>query len=286
MRIVLAKKIGFCFGVRRAVGLAEKALRENEKVYSLGSIIHNRQVVDALSKKGLRVVRDIGGIKRGTVVISSHGISPEIAKNIKTKGLGLIDTTCPFVLNAQMIARSLSNQGYKVIIVGEAAHPEVKALVGFVSKDALVVKDKKIAEGLKLKDREKISIISQTTQSTKNFSEVVKAILKSKLKDIKIINTICKDTEERQKAARMLAKSVDAMVVVGGRNSANTKRLFAVCKEILKNSHLVETEKDLKKSWFKHARVVGVTSGASTPDWIVKKVINEIKKSNRKGLFN
>lgn len=282
MKVVLAKRIGFCFGVKRAVGMAESALKEKGRVCSFGSIIHNAQVVEGLSRKGLEVIKDIDRIETGAVVASSHGISPKIAGRIKEKGLKLIDTTCPFVLAAQRIARSLSDAGYNVIIVGDANHPEVKALIDFASKGVFVVKDAREAKALKLNQNEKFSIISQTTQSTDNFLDAVKAILEKMPKELRVINTICRDVEERQDATRALAKGVDAVLVVGGRNSANTKRLFEICKRISGNAHLVETEKELKRSWFKGARVIGVTSGASTPDWIVKRVVDKIKK--RKGV--
>lgn len=280
MKVILAKRIGFCFGVKRAIDMAENALRENERVCSLGSIIHNAQVVEGLSRKGLEVIKDIGRLSCGAIVASSHGISPKVAARIKEKGLKLIDTTCPFVLNAQRIAKHLSDAGYSVIIVGDRNHPEVKALVDFVSKNVFVVKDAKEARALELNRNAKISVISQTTQSMDNFLNVVRTILEKMPKELRIINTICKDVEERQGAARALAKGVDAILVVGGRNSANTKRLSEVCKSISGNSHFVETEKELKRSWFKDARVIGITSGASTPDWIVKRVVDKIKKRN------
>lgn len=278
MSTKLAKKIGFCFGVRRAVSLAETALKKDAETHSLGSIIHNPQVVAHLSKKGLKVAGDVSGIKSGTVVVSSHGISPKIVRSIKKRGLKLIDTTCPFVLNAQRIVRSLSGDGYRVIIVGEASHPEVKALVEFASKDTLVVRDEKEAKKLKVGNNERLGIIAQTTQSTDNFLDVVETIAKKKPRKLKIINTICKDVEERQRAARLLAREVDVMLIVGGRNSANTKRLFEISRKIQKNSHLVETEEEIDSRWFKTNSVIGVTSGASTPDWLVKKVVDKINK--------
>lgn len=281
MQVVLAKRTGFCFGVRRAVSFAQGSLKDNKAVYSLGSIIHNRQVVDELAKKGLRVIKDIKSVKHGTVVISSHGISPTVKKAIAKKGLKIIDTTCPFVLNAQRIAKTLGDDGYIVIIVGDVKHPEVKALVDFVSKRVCVVKDRKEARRLKLRDDEKISIIAQTTQSVTNFRDVVKEILKKHPRNIKIINTICRDVQERQDAAKKLAESVDIMLVVGGRDSANTRRLLDVCRSILNNSHLIETEKGLKARWFKNVSRVGITSGASTPAWIVKRVVDKIRSLER-----
>lgn len=279
MIVKLAKKIGFCFGVKRAIDMAEDALRKTRHVYSLGSIIHNRQVVDKLSREGLKPIKDIDKVKTGTIVVSSHGISPKIAERIREKGLKLIDTTCPFVLNAQRIAKSLSDSGYSVVIVGDKAHPEVRALVDFVSKRAFVVKDKKEARELKLKPDSRISVIAQTTQSTDNFLDVVKVILGKRPKELKVINTICKDVEERQEAARVLTEEVDTMLVVGGKNSANTKRLFDVCKKISGRVYLLETEDDLKRKSFKPSSAIGITSGASTPDWIVKRVVAKLRKS-------
>jgi len=214
-------------------------------------------------------------------VISSHGINPRTVAKIKSSGLGLIDTTCPFVSNAQRIARSLSDSGYDVIIVGERRHPEVRALVDFVSRKAFVVKDKKEAKALRLKRDSRISIIAQTTQSTENFLDVVKAVSTKKPKELKVVNTICRDVEERQEAARELTDKVDAMFVIGGKTSANTRRLFEICSRISKRTRLLETERDLGKVSLKSLRVIGITSGASTPDWMVKRVVEKISNPSR-----
>jgi len=284
MRIRLSKKIGFCFGVKRAVGMAEKALDKNKSsIYSLGSIIHNSQVVERLSRKGLKVIKDAGRMKGGVVVISSHGLSPGITKRILRRGIKIIDTTCPFVLNAQRIARRLGEEGYDVVVVGDAAHPEIKALVDFIPKGRgsriYVVKDKHAAVRLKLGHDQKVGVISQTTQSSGNFLDVVKVISEKRPRELRVFNTICKDAEERQNFAGRLAKNVGMMLIIGGKNSANTRRLFEVCRKVLADSHLIETDKDLKENWFKKRQVIGVTSGASTPDWVIRKVVNSITRS-------
>lgn len=278
MKIVLAEKTGFCFGVKRAVAMAEAALGKKEPICSLGSIIHNKQVVRGLSDKGLKVVKNLDDIKEGVVVVSSHGISPKVARNISRRGIRIINTTCPFVLNAQKIAGELSKKGYTVVIVGDSKHPEVKALLDFAPRRAFVVKDKKQAAKLRLKKDERVSVISQTTQSMNNFLGVVKTISEYAPKELAVFNTICNDAENRQDRARQLARKVDLMLVVGGRDSANTKRLFEVCKNVLGNSHLVETEGELNKKWFKSVKAVGITSGASTPDWVIKKVAERVHK--------
>ena len=286
MRIKLAKKVGFCFGVRRAIDMAEEVLKKENRAYSLGSIIHNKGVVEGLSRRGLRVIKSIDEAKSGVIIVSSHGISPDVSDAILKRSLKLVDTTCPFVRNAQEMARSLSEEGYKIIIVGDVNHPEVKALFCFAGKKAHVVKDVRGLKALRLGTNERIGILSQTTQSMDNFLSVVKAIIDIKPKDLKVFNTICRDAEERQGAASEISGKVDLMIIVGGKNSANTKRLFEVCKKILCKSYLVETENDLKSSWFKDVFVVGITSGASTPDNIVRRVANKIireKKAEKKG---
>ena len=290
MPVKLAKKVGFCFGVKRAIEMAEDVIDKEDRVYSLGSIIHNRQVVEALSKRGLKVIDNISKARGGCIVISSHGISPQRCEEIKKRSLKLVDTTCPFVRNAQEMAARLSREGYRVIIVGDANHPEVKALMDFAGKGACVVKDAKGIKALKIKSGEKIGILSQTTQAMDNFLPVIRAAIEAAPESLRVFNTICKDAEARQASAKDIASRVDLMLVVGGRNSANTRRLFEVCKNILDGSYLVETEKDLKDVWFKGIGSVGVTSGASTPDWVVEKVVkrvaSKIKSKGKEGCKN
>jgi len=285
MPVILAKKTGFCFGVKRAVEMAQKALTKDRPIYSLGSIIHNEQVVKGLSKKGLKVIGSIDEIEKGVLVISSHGLSPKVKEKIAERGIRIIDTTCPFVLKAQETAKRLSEEGYVVIIVGDVNHPEVKALIDTASENALVVKDPEEALSLKLSRKDRVSVISQTTQSTGNFREVVKAIARKNPKELLVYNTICKDAELRQGHASKLAREVDVMLVVGGRNSANTKRLLEVCGQNCKAAHLVETAAELKKSWFEDAKKIGVTSGASTPDWIVEQVVKKVKLISSKSEY-
>jgi 4-hydroxy-3-methylbut-2-enyl diphosphate reductase len=284
MPVKLAKKVGFCFGVRRAIEMAEAVLSREKRAYSLGSIIHNKQVVDILAKKGLKVIDGINKARGGCIVISSHGISPQKIDQIKSRSLELVDTTCPFVRNAQEMAARLSREGHRVIIVGDADHPEVKALVDFAGKGACVVKDANGIKALNIKPHEKIGILSQTTQAMDNFLPVIKAAIETAPASLRVFNTICRDAEDRQASAKEIAGQTDLMLVVGGKNSANTKRLFDVCKKMLDGSYLVETEKDLKDAWFKGINSVGVTSGASTPDWVVDKVVKRVEaKIKRKG---
>ena len=267
MKIKVARCSGFCFGVRRAINIADSALRDlksGEKVYSLGPIIHNPQAVDELFKKGLQVITDLKKIKGGTVIISSHGAPVEALEKIKKKGIKLIDATCPFVKYAQHIVRGLKKQGYRIIIVGDNSHPEVKALKSIAGKD---IKSKKIG------------VISQTTQNRSNYiKEIKKILLEEDFNEIKVFNTICNDTSKRQLASRRLLKDCDLVIVIGGKNSANTRRLWQICKESGVDTFHIETELELKKKWFKGKVCVGITSGASTPDLMVKKIIERIRR--------
>jgi 4-hydroxy-3-methylbut-2-enyl diphosphate reductase len=262
MQIKVAKHSGFCFGVKRAINIVEKALRKKIDIYSLGPIIHNPEVVNELSKKGLKVIRGIGSIDKGAVVISSHGAPIETVQKIKEKGLRLIDATCPFVKHSHDIVKTLKRDGYSIIIIGDKAHPEVRALLS--------------SAGKKVYSR-KIGIVSQTTQTKHNYIQGIVEALKGDFSEIRIFNTICNDTSARQTEARRLLKDCNVMVVVGGKNSANTRRLFEICKERGVDSHHIESDVELKKEYFRGKRCVGVVSGASTPDSMVNKVVKKIE---------
>lgn len=265
MQIKVATHSGFCFGVKRAINIAEKTIKESKttnSIYSLGSIIHNPQVVGSLSERGLRVIKDITDIKKGTIIISSHGAPIEVIRKIDEKRLNLIDATCPFVKNAHNIVKDLKASGYRIVIIGDKKHPEVKALLSLTGKKTRT---------------KKIAVISQTTQSKGNYLEGISELLEKDFSEIRIFNTICNDTAERQALARGLLKKCDVMVVVGGKNSANTKRLWQICKESGVGSYRIETDSELKKQYFKGKKCAGVVSGASTPDSMVKKVVQKIK---------
>lgn len=273
MKIEIAECSGFCFGVKRAIGIAKQALGKNrgKPVYSLGHIIHNSQVVEELSKEGLKSIDSLDGIKEGVVVITSHGASPEIFSEIKARGFEVVDATCPYVMSAQKICASLSGEGYTVVILGDSQHPEVKSLFGFAENKAVVVKD---TEGVKKENipSKIIGLISQTTQSTENYSKVIREVLKRDFSEVRIFNTICNDTKKRQGSAAKLARESDVMIIAGGRMSANTKRLFEICSGICKDTYHIETARELKPGWFEGKGQVGIASGASTPDWIIEDV--------------
>jgi len=277
MDIKLSKKIGFCFGVKRAVKIAEDTLngKNSHKVYSLGPIIHNPQVVGRLSQKGLVIARNLSEAKKGTLIIRSHGMLPSLIKQAR-KRLKLIDTTCPFVKRAQKLASTLREEGYQVIIVGDKNHPEVKTLVECSGRGAVVMENKKQAKSKKISSQ-KVAVVAQTTQSVDNFNEIVNELLKKGIYELRIFDTICDDAARRQAEAEVLAKRVDGMVIVGGRMSANTRRLAEICRKNTSVCH-VETDNDLNPKWLKDKRRIGLASGASTPNWIITDVVKKIKR--------
>lgn len=270
MQIKVVEHSGFCFGVKRAINIAEKTLagssRKNSNFYSLGPIIHNPQVVGELSQKGLDVIEKIDGITKGTVIISSHGAAKDVIRRIKRKKIKLVDATCPFVKYAQDIVKKLKKEDYNIIIIGDRDHPEVKALMSLAGKAGGEGKCKKIA------------IISQTTQNKENYILNILEVLKNNFNEVRIFNTICNDTSHRQELASRLLKECDVMIIVGGKNSANTKRLYEICKVSGIDSYHIEVASELKKDYFLGKKCAGIVSGASTPDSIVKSVVYKIRQ--------
>jgi (E)-4-hydroxy-3-methyl-but-2-enyl pyrophosphate reductase len=275
MKISVVKNAGFCFGVKRALNLAfEEAKKSGKRVYTLGPLIHNPQVVEELKREGVQPVQNIVKLKSGTLIIRSHGAHPRIIREAKKKGLKIIDATCPFVRRAQKNARALYKDGYQVVVVGEAHHPEVQGIIGYAGDEALVVNQD--TTNLNLPKDKRIGVIAQTTLHLDTFKQVV-GLLLEKSREIKIFNTICNATANVQKATLEMTKDVDLMIVVGGKNSANTSRLAKLCKEKDKPTYHVETSTELKKGWFKDKKRIGVTAGTSTPNWIINQVIKKIK---------
>jgi len=275
MRIYLADKAGFCFGVKRAISTAFKAAGKG-RVYCLGPLIHNPQEVDRLRREGVETVNDFMSLFPGdSLIIRSHGVPPQVLAQVREKGLTVIDLTCPFVGKAQRDADMLRQEGYQVVVVGEKQHPEVQSILGYAGDNAVVVDTVEDVEKLTLKTR--LGVVAQTTQSYGNFSEIVLTLLRLS-KELKVFNTICSSTKERQDAACVLAGKVDIMIVVGGRNSANTTRLATLCREKGKPAYHIETADEIRPEWLLSVETVGVTAGASTPDWIVEGVIEKLKQ--------
>jgi (E)-4-hydroxy-3-methyl-but-2-enyl pyrophosphate reductase len=275
LKVVVSEGVGFCSGVKRAIKMAlESAAGSHEPVYSLGPLIHNPQVVERLREVGIRPLSRLGD-GRGAMVVRSHGISPRSLEGARKKGYDIIDATCPFVRKAQQEARRISQLGYRLVVVGERRHPEVKGILGCVDKKALVVENLDQAKALKFGQR--VGIIAQTTVPIDTFSSVVCEVAR-KAREILVINTICSETAKRQDKARALAATVDAVLVVGGRNSANTSRLATLCSSMCPNTYHVETAEEIEPRWFKAGSTIGVVAGASTPKWLVDNIVQRLEE--------
>lgn len=275
MEILVAKNAGFCFGVKRAINMAQDCVKEADgNIYTLGPIIHNPQVVKELEESGISKVDKVEEINNGTVIVRSHGVTLHEMETIKEKGLKVVDATCPFVKKTHEYVELLTREGYSVIVVGEKEHPEVKGILSYGGKDIIAAAS---VEDLKdMPRRKKIGIVAQTTQSIENLQAVVAYCLK-KASELKIFNTICNATSVRQQESIELAKQVDCMIVVGGRNSANTNRLAEICRKIQPKTYHIEVPEELNQIQFNGAKNVGITAGASTPNWIIEKVIEALE---------
>jgi len=271
MRVVVAKGSGFCFGVKRALEIVEKALaKRNGPFYTLGPLIHNPQVVEGLSRRGLKVINHLEGIKKGTFVIRSHGLPTTTIELARERGLKIIDTTCPYVKRAQERAKDLEARGYQLVIVGDRGHPEVKSMA---SEKSIVLQRPSQVE--KVRSYPRMGVVAQTTQSLENFKGIVKR-LRSKAKELKVYATICNAVSRQQRSTRELAREADLMLVIGGRNSANTKRLFQISKG-LTEAHHIEKASEIDKRWLKNKKIVGISAGASTPKWLTDEVARKVK---------
>ena len=282
MQVELAKSAGFCFGVQRAVDTVYKQIEENaaEKIYTYGPIIHNEEVVADLEQKGVAVVHSVDELvenPKGTVIIRSHGVEKKIYDEIRALGFEIVDATCPFVLKIHRLVDQYSRDGYHVVIIGNDTHPEVEGIKGWsVPEQTTVIGNREDAEKFSLSSEKKVCIVSQTTFNYNKFQELVE-IVNEKGYDIIVLNTICNATEERQTEAERIAKEVDAMIVIGGRASSNTQKLFEICKKECENTYYIQTIKDLDLTRLKSTDNVGITAGASTPNNIIEEVQKNVR---------
>jgi 4-hydroxy-3-methylbut-2-enyl diphosphate reductase len=277
MKVIVANKCGFCPGVRNAISTAEKLLKEasdTECVCSLGPVIHNRDEVNRLEQAGLTVVDSVDEIQGGSVLIRSHGAAPNQFDKIKARGARIVDATCVLVKRLQEIARQLEGDGLQVIIIGEENHPEVQAVVGGLKQAIVIATQEDLA---KIPDGARLGIVSQTTQSPEQFSAMLGAIALRNFRELRVINTLCKESRKRQEAAVELCQTVDIMFVLGGLHSANTARLAEMCRKFNTRTYHLQSCKDLDISLLAHAATVGVTAGASTPDWIIDEFVKHLE---------
>ncbi len=279
MEVIVAKKSGFCFGVKRAVDQVYEQAAKNSSIYTYGPIIHNEEVVRDLAEKGVRVIEDedeLSRVTEGTIIIRSHGVEKAIYDKIEARGLNCIDATCPFVKRIHKIVSEESGKGNQIVIVGNAGHPEVEGIMGWCQGTPAVVETVSEAESFTCPKEVPICIVSQTTFNYKKFEDIVE-IFEKKYYNVSVANTICNATEERQTEAREIAASVDAMIVIGGKHSSNTRKLYEICSKECEHTYYIQTLDDLHLELPKSVRLVGITAGASTPNNIIEEVQNYVR---------
>jgi len=275
MKIELASSYGFCFGVKRAIKIAEE--HPGSKTY--GPLIHNKDEINRL-KEGFDIglAESLDDVKeKESVVIRTHGIPKKELASLKEQDTEIIDATCPYVTTPQQDVEKMSKEGYSIVIFGDKNHPEIKGVVSYAQneKDAFIVLDVEELEGLPL--RSKVAVVAQTTRKPEDFVKITSALI-LKHKEVRVFNTICNATFENQDAAADLAKKADIMIVIGGKHSSNTKQLHSICKNYCDDSYLIENESELQSEWFSGKKLCGISAGASTPDWIVQNVIDRIQE--------
>lgn len=278
MKIIVAKNSGFCYGVKRALQLAlATESKKSDHTYTWGELIHNPEVTRKLEARGIRVATSISQLKPGdTVIIRSHGVSPAVYRRLQKKGMRIIDATCPIVKKIQQTVKKLSQQSGELIIVGNRNHPEIQGLVGYSRNKALVIENEKEAQTLP--HRKKRMVLAQSTQDVNLFSRIV-SILLEKTSELTVYNTICETTRLRQESTAELASRVEAMIVVGGRNSSNTNKLYEISRRLLPRTYLIETPDEIKPEMLQGASRIGLSGGASTPPEVIKNTVAAIKNS-------
>jgi len=280
MQVLLADEYGFCFGVERAVEMVEDAVSAGETVRSLGPLIHNKQEMQRLAHEGVTAISEPVQIGRGeTAVIRAHGVTPQVQKELEERATKVVDATCPFVTRVQKLAARAAAADRHVIIVGAPDHPEMIGVKGYAPDHAFIIRDE--TEVADLPWLRHPLVVSQTTIKAKTFFDTAEAIKTRTNDEVEIVNTICSATRDRQEAARALAGMVDAFYIIGGRHSSNSVKLLAVCKEQCEKSFLIETEEEINPKDLIGAEKVGVTAGASTPDWLIQKIVKHLKDIGR-----
>ena len=284
MEIVLAESLGFCMGVKRAVDMAYRAIdkADGQQVVTLGPLIHNAQEIERLERDGVKVV-DEGAIPGdSTVIIRAHGVTPQAMRSLKARGLKIMDGTCPYVHYSQRKAVELREAGYTVVIAGDRNHPEIRGILGHIDDQAYVVKTVDVAR--KLPAMERAGTIAQTTISPKKYQAIIDA-LREKTREVKVCETICDATEENQKAIRGLSAEVDMLYVIGGRHSANSNKLVETAREKCPRATLIETADEIDPEDLRGVGRVGISAGASTPDWMIQSVVERLRKIADCGLI-
>jgi 4-hydroxy-3-methylbut-2-enyl diphosphate reductase len=282
MKINLAKSAGFCFGVKRAIDIALKTAASGRNIYMLGDIVHNEDVVRQIEGSGIKKIKRISSGKDKTLLIRAHGTGLKTFKKAKQSGYAIIDATCPMVKEIQKIAHDMEEKGYAIIVIGDKLHDEVHGICGQLKGKAIVIDEIKRIPVKTLKKIRKACVVSQSTQNLEKVLTIVDA-LRPRIADLRFFNTICKPTRMRQEETKRLPIENDVVIIIGSKNSANTKRLYEISKRLNKRSYWVGSKKDIRRSWFRGARTVGITAGASTPDSTTKDIIAYLKQICSKG---
>jgi len=278
LEILAAKSMGFCFGVKRAVETVYGQIGKGD-IYTYGAIVNNEEVVEELREKGVRVIENrtaLAKVKNGTIVIRAHGVARDIYEQIERQGLTLVDATCPFVKRIHGIVEEESKKGRQIVVIGNQGHPEVEGIVGWCRTQAIVIDTAEEAENFMPEEGKELCIVSQTTFNYNKFHYIVE-IFKKKVYNVTVANTICNATEERQREAKEIAASVDAMIVIGGRHSSNTRKLYEICSKECPHTYFIQTLDDLHLERPKAVSLVGITAGASTPNKIIEEVQNYVR---------
>ncbi len=277
MQVLIADEYGFCFGVERAVEMVEEALQEGDTVRTLGPLIHNDQEMERLATHGVSTISEPVQIKRGeTAVIRAHGVTPQVEAELREKASKVVDATCPFVTKVQKLASRAAAQDRHVVVVGNPDHPEMIGVFGYAPEHSFIVRD--VEEVAALPRLKNPLVVSQTTIKLQNFYDVAEAVKAKADGETQIVNTICSATRDRQDAARALAGEVDVFYIIGGRHSSNSRKLLAVCKEQCEKSFLIETEDEINSEDLRGVKRVGLTAGASTPNWLIERVGKKLEE--------
>jgi len=277
MQIIIAKNSGLCYGVKRALNIArETRQKKSGNVYTLGDLIHNPQVISDLKEQGILSINNLDRLNGATVIIRSHGISPDIYKLLAKKNIKIVDATCPIVKKIQRLVEVLSKEKEEIIIVGNKEHPEIKGLIGFSQKRGIIVENE--AQVKLLPHKKKRAVLAQSTQDFYLFEKIVSALIE-KTEELKVYNTICHSTKTRQKSTSELASCVDTLFIVGGKNSSNTNKLYQISKRILPNTHFIESANQITQEMLKTAKKIGLSGGASTPPEAIQEAVVRIKTS-------
>lgn len=273
LKIKVASSYGFCFGVKRAIKIAENA----RDASTIGPLIHNNEEIIRLKENfNVKTIENIDELSdEKKAIIRTHGITKNDLERLKQSGINIVDATCPFVTKPQQICEKMSNEGYDIVIFGDENHPEVKGVKSYANGQVYVILEESELDDIKLSQR--VAVVSQTTRKVEKFMQIVNYLM-LRSKEVRVFNTICNATFENQKAVQELAKSADVMVIIGGKNSSNTKQLYLIAKNFCKDSYLIENESELNKEWFLDKDLCGISAGASTPDWIIQRVIDRIEK--------